>query len=394
MAIKDQCKKCRLYGIGKCSEPAFDGNSCANYLSGIDLEKNDSPKAEANTVTQPKEYSSKKKETGTITAECLMRNTDIRGWLWFFLFGGVLINVIIFIVLLAQFKQDLAEIGNVYFVLTGIVSGAMFCLLVLYMVYSFWRRRPNAVFLAKTYVVANFVVNVIVLCFGGFVASGYGSLEDVIMSLVFGVIWFLYFSFSPQVKTVIPPAYRKKMTIDYYIIGALIVVPMMLFALGIGKMNKENSEKEQNFIENVKLADNEYTDGKIVFTCPSGFVCEQYELEDSGFLFFELTNNEGCFVTICSDYDADASQGNFAGYWESWKDSAIDQYPSQEVIYEKRTVNNRPYYYRVVRYDVDGPVFWRYILLFDSVSGKACIVSSYDAGDARFMNDLLKSIRF
>ncbi len=23
MAIKDQCKKCRLYGIGKCSEPAF-----------------------------------------------------------------------------------------------------------------------------------------------------------------------------------------------------------------------------------------------------------------------------------------------------------------------------------------------------------------------------------
>lgn len=390
MAIKDQCKKCRLYGTGKCSEPVFDGNSCAKYLFRINLEKNDSPKAEANTLVRPKEDSSKKKETDTITAEYLIRNTDIHGWLWFFLFAGVLSNVLSFIVLLAQFKQDLAEIGNVYLVLTDIVSGAMFCLLALYMVYSFWRRRPNAVFLAKTYVVANFVVNVIVLCLGGFAPSGYGSLG---YALVFGVIWFLYFSFSSQVKQIIPPAYRKKMTIDYYIIGALIVVPMLFLALGIGKMNKDY-EKEQNLIENVKLADNEYTDGKIVFTCPSGFVCEQYVLEDSGFLFFELTNNEGCFVTICSDYDTDASQGNFEGYWESWKDSDMEQYPSQEVIYEKRTVNNCPYYYRVVRYDAAEPVFWRYIILFDSVSGKACIVSSYDAGDARFMNDLLKSIRF
>ena len=134
--------------------------------------------------------------------------------------------------------------GSHILAMTDVVFGAMLLLLAIYTIFSFVKRKPNAVFLAKMYTIAVFVSNLLSLMSGGeFAESGFGSVAQVVRSLIWGVIWYLYLCFSNQVNDIIPKTYRKVLNRDYYFMGALALAPILLCGMGIADIQNINQEK-------------------------------------------------------------------------------------------------------------------------------------------------------
>jgi hypothetical protein len=48
-----------------------------------------------------------------------------------------------------------------------------------------------------------------------------------------------------------------------------------------------------------------------------------------------------------------------------------------------------------MKYDVDGnDMFWRFVLMFDNVTGKVAVASCYDGGYDDYLEPFLSTIRF
>lgn len=62
---------------------------------------------------------------------------------------------------------------------------------------------------------------------------------------------------------------------------------------------------------------------------------------------------------------------------------------------DTRTINGHLSYVKVKKYELNGKeLYWRFIMMFDSGSGKVCLVSAYDGGSDEYLGELLSSIRF
>lgn len=399
--IKDQCDKCRKKSMDSCNQQiVYDGCSCGQYSKLFDLEKHKevSPTHLCDeTGTAPVETMKGRAtfDDTPITAEYLKENTSISDWLSFFLFSIILGGLISAIVPIAQYQTMLVEYGSHYLVWCDLSLGVMLFVLAIYTLVAFCNRKPDAVFLAKTYICTAFLTNLIVLFGGNYDEKGIGSLSHIIRSLIWGFIWFAYLCNSNKVEEVIPKEYRKRTSMDYYIIAALVVIPTLFIALGIGNLKSSNENKEQDFLQNVVLGKNEYTDGRIVFKCPKDFSCVKQNVDNPPITIFQLENESYASITICSDYDTNQSQRNFNSYWENWEDQDAKKQPSTIIMNERRYVNNHPYLYKVVKYEADeSDVYWRYIMLFDNASGKVCVISAYDGGYDFYLQEMLESIRF
>ena len=400
--IKDQCDKCRKFGTDECGlQIVFDSNSCEQYSRRFNLEKQETP-VSPESVNAP----SAPESTGTsnnseqeehnesaLTAEYLKENTEIGGWLTFFLFCICVGGIASVIISLVRFNP--AEyMGSNLLALTDVALGVMLCGLSFYTLYAFIKRKPDAVYLGKLYVVTTFLTNLLVLFNGDYEASGFGSLPQIIRSLIWGVIWYAFLCVSTRVEEVIPKEYRKKTAKDYYITIALYLIPIVLLAAGVGSLKNIRQDQEAKFTQAAQLNANEYTDGKVIFRLPEGFSCERHDLEEPKLTIFSLEHADIGEVTLCSDYDTDMSQKNFNGYCTNWEDESAKQYTSNVECFEKRKINGRTYWYKVTSYEAESLVYWRFILLYDNASGKVCVISAYDAGYDTYIQELLESIRF
>ncbi len=279
--------------------------------------------------------------------------------------------------------------------LTDVVFSVMLCAVAFLTVYAFTQRKPNAVFLGKTYVVAIFVSNILSLMGGGFETADLVSPTQTIRGIYIGAIVFAYLTFSDQVHEVIPKEFRKLSKKDYGLVAALIVVPL-LFALlgGFGLGVKTQKEKEATTLVNeTKLAKGELTDGRVVFTPPTGFACKK--LEEKGLAYYTMESANGETVTLCSDFEPNQSAINVNTYWKNFEDPQAPMTDSELITSEKKTINDFTYYYKEKKYVIGRAiVFWKFAMVFDNASSKVCILSCYDQGDSDYFNDILKSIRF
>ena len=230
---------------------------------------------------------------------------------------------------------------------------------------------------------------------GSFEEKGPGSLPHLVRSLIWSVIWFAFLLNSTVVEEVIPSEYRKVKHIDYYIIAAIIIVPLLLLALGLKEIYSNQEQQEATFIEKTTLGTNEYTDGKIVFKCLDGFSCDKQEVQEPKLTLFQLENENIASITVCSDYDSDATFSNFNSYWKNWEDESAKKYQSTEIENGTNFVNNHQYFIKTMKYDVDGnDMFWRFVLMFDNVTGKVAVASCYDGGFDDYLEPFLSTIRF
>lgn len=384
--IKEQCEQCKRNNIDCQESIEFNGLSCEQYVKRINLEKSEKSEASNNNVTQQNQEIS-------AAIEYPDPNDNIHGWLTFFLFSiglGGLVSAFYPI-----FTYNIAEYdGNHFLAISDVCLGIMLLILACYTIYSFCKRSPNAVFLAKMYIVVTFATNLLTLISGEFEETGLGSLPHIIRGLVWGVIWFSYLTYSEQVKDIIPKSYRKVFSRDYYLMTAFIIIPILCFAIGVGNIFSQRKELEHNFISTTNLNYNEYTDGRIIFTKPDGFTCEKQELDDPKITVFDL-ESENSYIRIVSDYDSDVSVKNFNTYWNGWNDDELKDYSCKEITNEKREINGNPYFIKSVKYETETPIMWHFALLFSPKTGKVCVIHSIQTDNETFnITDLIKTIRF
>lgn len=397
----DQARFCRKCGTNFSKPESHTEEHSVTELS-MNLTSDELiEKANDISYTQPVENvkniesspSQKTNQEQVITQKYLKENTDIDGWLAFFLFITCMGGTISAIVPLVQMNSVEYQ-GSTLLALSDIVFGILLCALSFYTTYSFIQRKPNAVYMGKLYVVTTFLSNLVLLLSDNYETTGLGSLAQIIRSLIWGVIWYTYLCVSNRVKEVIPKVYRKTTAKDYSITAAIYFIPIILLLAGIASLTAVREEQQEKFIQTVQLDTDEYTDGKIIFTLPEGFTSERQELEEPKFTIFILENDYVGNVTICSDYDTDMSKKNFNEYCKGWEDKTANQYTSKVICNEKRTINEKTYWYKVTRYENDGTIYWRFILLFDEATGKVAVISAYDRGYDSYIQELLKSIRF
>lgn len=332
------------------------------------------------------------------TSEWLKENTNIHGWLSFFFFAIAIGGLISAISPIATFNAaDYA--GNMWLGAIDILLGIGMLAIAIYTIYAFSQRKANAVFYGRLYVVLVFVTNIILLIANP--DAGLGGVKQTFRGIIWGIIWFLYLLYSEQVQEVIPKSFRKVSKFDWGVLASIIIVPFLCYAIGMSNLsaeveNRENLEAE---IRELPLADNERTDGKIIFAIPNSFDCQSEDVEPmpgTKLKLFTLNNESIGTCTLCSDYDSDTSTKNFDEYWNGWEGEDDKKLPKTNVDRGSKTINGHNCMYRIIRYNVNGVhVYWRFHILFDESSGKCCVASFYDRNEStNYIDEILESIRF
>lgn len=338
-------------------------------------------------------------QTVEITSEWLKANTEIHGWLFFFFFAIILGGLFSAIYPIATFNaSDYA--GNFCLGAVDIVIGLLLLAVAGFTVYSFVNRKPNAVFWGRVYVALVFLTNIFVLIGGATEDTGFQSTTHVIRGVIWGIIWFLYLSFSDQVQEVIPQSFRKITSMDWAMLAASVLLPVFLFVVGYSQINSlvDSRTTQETELKKEELAYNQRTDGRVIFTIPDGFECESQVVDGEGtsVTVFSINNDDIGSCTMCSDYDTDKSKKNFDSYWDGWKDDDIKKYSTENVDRGTITINGNDCLYRITKHYVNGVyVYWRYYLLFDDETGKVFLASFYDTNNStNYVNELLESVKF
>lgn len=213
-------------------------------------QKDQAPLGDSNNTTTSSVY--------TYTSEWLKSNTQIKGWLTFFLlaiFVGGLVSAV------SSFTNfDVADYrGNIWLGAVDIFIGVSLFAIAIYTIYAFIQRKPNALFYGRLYVFLVFVTNII-SAIGGNIE--FGTAKEVIRGVIWSIIWFFYLLLSNQVQKIIPKSFRKVKTADWSILAVFIVIPILCFAIGMAKLNSKGYSTEsitplENPLTDTVVVDNE-----------------------------------------------------------------------------------------------------------------------------------------
>ena len=170
------------------------------------------------------------------TSEWIKSNTQIKGWLIFFLsvisIGGVgsAIN--------AFTNYDAADYGgNIWISAVDVFIGVSLLAVAIYTVYAFVKRKPNALFYGRLYVFLVFTTNII-SAIGGDLE--FATLKTAIRGVVWSIIWLFYLLLSNQVQRIIPKSFRKVKTSDWGFLTVLIMIPVFCVVIGGVKLNSND----------------------------------------------------------------------------------------------------------------------------------------------------------
>lgn len=389
--IKSQCECCKKLNTSECNQVInFDGTSCPSYIKKIDLTKKNENKSESfeeNIVNDSNNTNIQ------YTPELLKQTTEIHGWLVFFLFAmtlGGIISAIVPIVTL-----DIAEYaGSWSLAFSDIILGLMLLGVAIYADIAFSKRLPNAVFIAKIYVLLIFITNALSLIGGDFDNTGLNTASQALKGVIWGIVWFLYLCFSEQVKTIIPKEYRRVTSKDYILLASIVIIPIFFIAIAFGGFQKDIVAGEKAMIESSLLEYNEHTDGRIIFRKPSHFTCSR---QDSDGLIFHTLENDYGSITIVSEYNTDDSKKNFIDYWNTFKDEDTEEWNSNIIKDDQININGNTGWYRTVKFTRDeyNDVYWEFIMIIDQKTEKTCVISSWTSDyDENTLSRLMNSIRF
>ena len=368
------------------------------------------------------------KQTQPITAEWLKANTEIDGWLAFFVFYLVIagLGAIVFPIL----TYNAADyFGSVLLGVRDCLAWWWQSFVAILVVVLLFRRSPSAIFWAKYLMIFGLLGGCLSLWIGGdlgqaisgevenlgrIVLNGKGPLPSRIVNYFFGfgvhaddvslpgrmalrgiilsLIGFLYLTFSKRVQTVIPKSYRR-VGVRTWICAILPPLFCLAFTC-VGIANIDNCYHNYAEIKQSELSAGELTDGHVVFSQLEGWSSDVERI--NGVNVCSLTNIEGCVVTLYSALYADDSLDGFNQIVADDPPN-VDLKKHQVVRDDKNADNGVARYYRVVRYDfADGrPIFVHIACLFDEKTGKVVVVrGGLLDEDVTDFERLLKSVRF
>lgn len=261
----------------------------------------------------------------------------VGGWLSFFIFTlfiSVILNVISGIEdvssvisdpeLLFSTKLWLVPLDALLFI--GLIG------FTIYTIFSLIKLKPNAVSLAKLLLILTFVTNLLLVIFTSVSGeqipeSGFIDSTLIFRSLFFGVIWFLYLTYSKRVKNTYPISTRKTYTVDKIMFFSIAAIPIAIYLLAfIGLSHPENKGivNQEADIKRV-LAENEYSDGRVFFKKPADL---EIQKNYSGITpLYILSKGDEMSITLVSDlvdtdhkaYFDDFYNGAYEGFSQGYE---------------------------------------------------------------------------
>ena len=335
-------------------------------------------------------------ETPNLTPLTPHKDRQIGGWLSFFLFvvgmGAALTVIFTFYNFsFASYDMGLGEVVAYVCAAVDILFSLGIGGLAVYTILAFHKKRPNAVFLGKSYVIVIFLSNSLILLSGEYEDTGLGSLTQIIKALVWGIIWFTYLSVSQQVSDIFPKEERKIPKRDKYIVGSLLVTPLLL--IGVSLLISLGSMVPRM---DISLSAGEATDGNIAFRMPDNFMYEK--IDTLGSVYHTFAQGDSIWGTIIGLYDTNSSEEYFKECVDSWRDTSLDGYDFSVDNTVFKVVNHNLMRTQTIRYATQRPLLWNFATLFSPETGKACIVSLYTVAQGtesrEALETLLNSVRF
>jgi len=332
--------------------------------------------------------------------ETISGNEKIHGWLTFFLvaigLGGILAPILGF----AHMSMSDYDIGvGLLWSQIGVVCDGIllvgYTVLSVYTIISFCKYRPNAVGLGKSYLIIAFATNLLSLIVGDYEPTGFNSFAQIISRLIWQIIFFLYLSYSVQVESLFPKEERKLFKRDKLIIFSIVtpVIVWLILTFSGAFIHGIAEEMQQNnyTISEDSLSVNEYTDSRIIFECPNELSIEKYENEDD--IFYVLYQDD-ISMTIYSTFDDEDTIDYFEECMQSWADESFNDFEYDVTDERYEVLFGNSFYLKTLQY-YSEPVFeWSFVLLFNSETGKCCVVSYYSTTDTDYLQEVIHSIRF
>jgi hypothetical protein len=327
----------------------------------------------------------------------------IRGWLIFFLIAMAIGATLSIIYHISHLSLSDYETGLGYGILSvlGAISDIILwtgCgVLAVCTIISFYKYSPNAVFLAKSYIVIIFVTNLIPLLSGGYDdTTVFDSSAQAVRSLIWGIIWFLYFCYSEQVNSLFPKTERKIYKRDkillFSIVSPGVIWMLLIYLLAYAKIYDGNINMPT--INEKVLTYNEYTDGKIIFEKPEDFEIEkQFNNNET---YHTLRSGSDIVMTICGVYDDNDTPEYFEECMQSFKDGDLDGFDYEIIDEHHYNSKGNSIYLKIVQYEYESePVIeWSFVLMFNKETKKCCVITYYSTVESDYLGEIINSVRF
>ena len=162
------------------------------------------------------------------------REAEIGGFLSFYLFVAGIGGVGSLIAQLTSINLSVDYAGSKILAAADILLILLYAGVCFYTIYAFVKRRPNAVGLAIIQLSMLVLMNGLNLIVGDTDgAFKIGSTGQLVVSLIWSVVFFVYLLTSERVKDLIPKEKRRLYKADKIVIFGLLGVVLILFFLGI-----------------------------------------------------------------------------------------------------------------------------------------------------------------
>lgn len=394
---EEQCQLCNLRET--CLEiKNYDGTGCPNFRPAEVRDTADDvvSKSDFDDISYRPKPEGQENE-GRITRECLKQNTKIHGWLRFF--EAIIIIGAALSLGYTLFTFNFDEYGrSVFLALFDLLTLSLLLVVAILAVVAFERRNTDAVFLAKLYIGAVFVLNLLSLIFGDAEGDAEG-LKWIVVSLIWGVAWLCYLAFSEQVKRVIPKKYREVWTQDGLLLALLIVIPFVTYFQGVHELKSRNLTCNDDMFSNITYYEGEVAVGTVFFQVPEGFYCGKIG-ENLGSSFILDNYDDGVVVEIGEYYPLGLTkEEELDTLFNAWIYGGDVVRDNIEAMSEDDTVvNGHPCVYKVKRFkegDSDNHYsYCRMFLIYNENSTETCLITCVDRGNDSYLDELLSSIRF
>ena len=181
----------------------------------------------------------------------------VAGWLGFFVFTlaiAVPLNLMVGISDVFSVIND-PELTLDVILFVAAMDALLFAGIIFFAIYSIVllvRQKPNAVAVAKMYLIILFVSNLFSVVMSTITGESAGSdVLDmtsgvIIRSLFYSLIWFLYLSLSKRVKNTYPPEKRKLRPFDKITFVIILAIPVTIYALAFIGLTLPEEEEYDN----------------------------------------------------------------------------------------------------------------------------------------------------
>lgn len=186
-----------------------------------------------------------------------------------------------------------------------------------------------------------------------------------------------------------PYGFRRKSRLKYLIAVIVVFIPVLFLSVGMCDSGRNGYR-----VSNGKLDPNQCSDGMVIFTVPKGVSCN--DIIVAGKKVFNLdAEGDSMNMSVFTLFETRAKDEVVDDYWKNIGGNEFASCKARVVgRYNVVTTEYREFV-REIQYTVGKTtVYWRFIMLFDEKSDKACIISAYYTRSISPLTSLMKSIRF